>query len=98
MRWLSLQIVSDIFKKRLDRVLALVLNRVGFVDDIIVHGKNKIKHDGSFIILCETARVNKLKLNAKKLQFKFNNYKFFGHKLTPDGLIVEKEKMETLWK
>ena len=101
-RWLKLPIVlkiaSDIFQERLDRVLVLVPNTIRIVDDIVIYGLNEIEHDASFIILCETARANGLKLNAKKLQFKSNDCKFFGHKLTPDGLKADKRKMEDIVK
>ena len=101
-RWLKLpfglKIASDVFQKRLDRVLALVRNAIGIVDDMIIYGENEIEHDASFIILCETARVNGLRLNAKKLQFKSSDCKFFGHKLTPDGLKADKSKIEAIVK
>ena len=86
------------FQERLDRVLALVPNAIGIADDIIIYGENEIEHDASFIILCETARVNGLKLNAKKLQFKSSDCKFFGHKLTPDGLKADESKIEAIVK
>ena len=101
-RWLKLpfglKIASDVFQKRLNRVLALVPNAIGIADDIIIYGENEIEHDASFIILCETARVNGLKLNAKKLQFKSSDCKFFGHKLTLEGLKADKSKIEAIVK
>ena len=63
----GLKIASEIFQERLDRVLALVPNTIGIEDDIVMYGENEIEHDASFITLCETARANGLKLNAKKL-------------------------------
>ena len=101
-RWLKLpfglKIASDIFQERLDRVLTLVPNTIRIADDIVIYGETKTEHDTRFITLCETARANGLKLNAKKLQFKSNNCKFFGHKLTPDGLKAHKSKIEALVK
>ena len=101
-RWLKLPIVLkialDIFQERLDRVLALVPNTIGIADSIVIYGENEIEHDASFVTLCETARANGLNGNAKKLQFKSNNCKFFGHKLTPDGLKADKSKIETIVK
>ena len=101
-RWLKLpfglKIASDVFVERLDRVLALVPKTIGIADDIVIYGENEIEHDASFITLCETARANGLKLNAKKLQFKSNDCKFFGHKLTPDGLKADKSKIEAIVK
>ena len=83
-RWLKLpfglKIASDVFQERLDRVLALVPKTIGIADDIVIYGENEIEHDASFIILCETARANGLKLKAKKLEFKSNDCKFFGQK------------------
>ena len=86
------------FQERLDSVLILVPNTAGIADDIIAHGECEIEHDASFIILCETARIIGLKLNAKKLQFKSNDCKFFGHKQTPDGLKADKDKIEAIMK
>ena len=101
-RWLKLpfglKIGSDVFQERLDRVLPLVPNKIGIADDIVIYGENEIEHDANFITLCETGRANGLKLNAKKLQFKSNDCKCFGHKLTPDGLKVDKSKIEAIVK
>ena len=101
-RWLKLpfglKIASDIFQERLDRVLALVPNTIGIADDIVIYAENEIEHDASFITLCEIARANGLKLNTKKLQFKSNDCKFFGHKLAPDGLKADKSKLEAIVK
>ena len=94
----GLKIASDVFQERLDRVLTLVPNTIGIADDIVIYGENEIEHDASFITLCETARANGLKLNAKKLQFKSNDCKFFGHKLTPDCLKADKSKIEAIVK
>ena len=46
--------------------------------------------------MCETARINGLKLNAIKLQFKSTDSKFFGHKLTPQGLKADEDKVEAI--
>ena len=73
-------------------------NTIGIADDIVIYGENEIEHDASFITLCETARANGLKLNAQKLQFKSNDCKFFGHKLTLDGLKADKGKKEAIVK
>ena len=63
----GLKVSGDIFKERLDRVIRLVL---GIADDIVIHGATENTHDGTVLILYETARLNNLSLNSKKMQFK----------------------------
>ena len=53
-------------------------------------------HNGAVLILCETARLNNLSLNSKKMQFKSTDYKFLGHRLTPDGIKVDPKKIEAI--
>ena len=85
---------SDVFQERLDRVLRLVPGVVGIADDIITQGQSEVQHNASFITLCETARVNGLKLNKTKLQFKSTECKFFRHRLTPKGLKADEDRIK----
>ena len=41
-------------------------------------------------------RLNSLSLNSKKIQFKSTDCKFFGHRLTPDGIKVDPKKIEAI--
>ena len=66
------------------------------MDDIVIHGATENTHDGTVLILCETARLNNLSLNSKKMQFKSTDSKFFGHRLTPDGIKVDPKKIEAI--
>ena len=69
---------------------------IWIADDIITYGANEIDHDRNFLKLYKTARINGLKLNAKKLQFKSMDCKFFGHMLTPQGLKADEDKVEAI--
>ena len=99
-RWLRmpfhLKVSGDVFQERLDRVLRLVPGVLGIADDIVIHGTTENTHDGTVLVLCETARLNNLSLNSKKMQFKFTDCKFFGHRLTPDGIKVDPKKIEAI--
>ena len=53
-------------------------------------------HDGTVLILCETARLNNLSLNSIKMHFKSTDCKFFRHRLTPDGIKVDPKKIEAI--
>ena len=99
-RWLrmkfGLKVSGDVFQERLDRVLRLVPGVLGITDDIVIHGATENTHDGTVLVLCETARLNNLSLNSKKMQFKPTDCKFFGHRLTPDGVKVDLKKIEAI--
>ena len=65
-------------------------------DDIVIHGPTENTHDRTVLILCETARLNNLSLNSKKMQFKSTNCKFFGHRLSQDGIKADPKKIEAI--
>ena len=68
----------------------------GIADDILTHGKTEVEHDGRLLILLETAHMNNLSLNLKKIQFKSQDCKFFGHRLTPKGIKPDPEKVKAI--
>ena len=65
-------------------------------DDILTHGETEIQHDGRLLTLLKTARMNNLSLNPDKIQFKSIDCKFFGHRLTPEGLKPDPEKIKAI--
>ena len=99
-RWLrmpfGLKVSGDVFQERLDRVLRLVPGVLRIIDDIIIHSATENTHDGTVLVLCETARLNNLSLNSKMMQFKSTDCKLFGHRLTPDGIKVDPKKIEAI--
>ena len=99
-RWLrmpfGLKVSGDVFQERLHKVLRLVPGVLGITDDIVKCGATENTHDGTVLVQCETARLNNLSLNSKKLQFKSTDCKFFGHSLTPDCIKVDPKKIEAI--
>ena len=99
-RWLrmpfGLKVSGDVFQERLVKVLRLVPGVLGIADDIVIHCPTENTHDRTVLILCETARLNNLSLNSKKMQFKSTDCKFLGHRLTPDGIKVNPKKIEAI--
>ena len=73
-RWLrlpfGLEIASDVFQERLDRVFRLLKGVHGIADDILTHGETEVQHNGRLLTLLKTARMNNLSLNPDKIQFK----------------------------
>ena len=50
----------------------------------------------NMITLLKTARMINLSLNPDKIQFKSTDCKFFGHRLTPEGLKPNPEKIKAI--
>ena len=89
-RWLrmpfGLKVSGDVFQERLDKVLRLVPGVLGITDDIVIHGATENTHDGTVLVLCKTEQ---LIFEFQKMQFKSTDCKFFGNRLTPDGIKVD---------
>ena len=83
-------------KKDWIECLRLVPGVLGIADDIVIHGATENTHNGTVLVLCQTARLNNLSLNSKKMQFKSTDCKLFGHRLTPDGIKVDPKKIEAI--
>ena len=99
-RWLrlpfGLKIASDVFHERLDGVLRLLEGVHGIADDILTNGETEVQHDGRLLTLLKTARMNNLSPNPNKIQFKSTDCKFFRHRLTPEGLKLDPEKIKAI--
>ena len=51
----GLKVSGDVFQERLDRVLRLVPGVLEIADDIVIHSATENTHDGTVLVLCETA-------------------------------------------
>ena len=99
-KWLrlpfGLKVSSDVFQERLNSVLQGVKGITGCVDDVLTKGVDSKDHDVNLLRLLETARMNGIKFNPKKLQFKSTKCEFFGHTLTPEGMKIDDRKVEAI--
>lgn len=66
------------------------------MDDIVTRGVDSKGHDVILLRLLDTARMNGIKFNPKKLQFKTTEGEFFGQTLTPMGMKIDDRKVEAI--
>ena len=96
-KWLrlpfGLKVSSDVFQERLNSVLQGVKGITGCVDDVLARGVDSKDHD---VTMLETARMNGIEFNPKKLQFKSSKCEFFGHTLMPEGMKIDDRKVEAI--
>ena len=85
-------------KRDLTECFRLLEGVHGIADDILTHGETEVQHNGRLLTLLETARMNNLSLNPDKIQFKSTDCKFFGHRLTPEGLKLDPKKVKAIVK
>lgn len=81
-KWLrlpfGLRVSADVFHERPNAVLKNIKGVAGCVDDILTRGVDSKGHDVILLRLLDTARMNGIKFNPKKLQFKTTEGEFFG--------------------
>ena len=77
---------ADVFQERLNGVLKNIKGVTECVDDILTRGVDSKDHDVNLLRLLKTARMNGIKFNPKKLQFKTKECEFFEQTLTPMGM------------
>ena len=68
---------TNVFQERLNSALKGVKGITGCVDDVLARGIDSMYHDVNVLRLLETARMNGIKFNPKKLHFKSNKREFF---------------------
>lgn len=99
-RWLrlpfGLKIASDVFQQRLDAVINQIKHVSNIADDCLVYGSDPIQHDAALLLLLESARLNGIKFNASKMQFRVEQCTFFGEVLTSQGLKPDPCKLDAI--
>ena len=99
-RWLrlpfGLKVSSDVFQERLDAIISKIKSISNIADDCLVYGKDSQSHDVALLQLLESARLNGIKFNKDKMQFKTEECNFFGEKLTPQGMEVDPKKVQAI--
>ena len=88
----GLKVSADVCQERLNAVLKEKKGIKGCIDDILTRGVDSKDHDVNLLQLLETARMNGIKFNPKKLQFKTTKCDFFGQTITPKDMKVNDKR------
>lgn len=87
----------DIFQEILQTVvLADCSGVVNYLDDILVHGKDKAEHDKNLEIVLAKLREHNVLLNADKCVFGKQCVKFIGFRLTNEGWSIDDDKRKAI--
>ena len=93
---MGIVVAQDIFQSKLDATFIGMEGVTGIADDMIIAGKDEMKHDRNFLAFMEKCMENNLTLNAEKIQFKQSQVSFYGHIWSENGISPDPKKIQAL--
>ena len=87
-------VAQDIFQSKLDSIFIGMEGVTGIADDMIIAGRDEMKHDRNFLAFMEKCMNNNLTLNSEKILFKQSKVLFYGHcwskhRISPDPKKIQ---------
>ena len=92
----GLSVSSEIFQRKLLEALDGLTNVVCIADDVIVHGKDIDNHDKHLTEFHQRCHEKGIKLNKDKQELRMKEITFMGHRITPDGLKPDSDKVKAI--
>ena len=90
------------FMDLMNRVFQLYIDYfvMVFIDDILVHSKDRENHDTHLLVVLETLRNERLYAKLSKCEFWLREVSFLGHIVSEEGIQVDLKKVEVIieWK
>ena len=87
---------QEVFHKRVHEIFEDIQGVETDIDDILVWGRTLQEHDERLKATLERARECNLKFKPEKCHFRSTSVSYIGHKLTPDGIKPDPEKIEAI--
>ena len=87
-------VVQDIFQSKLDSIFIGMEGVIGIADDMVIAGRDEMKHDRNFLAFMEKCMSNNLTLNSEKIQFKQLQVSFYGHCWSKHGISPDPKKIQ----
>ena len=85
---------AEVFQKYNEEIFGDIPNVFVYIDDILVFGETNEEHDIALETVMKKARINNIKFNKDKFQYKSEQVKYLGFKfqyktITPDESAIE---------
>jgi len=84
------QFMNDIFSDLLNMSVVI------YLDNILIYSNNMSKHKQHVKEVLQRLRKHSLYANADKCEFHKTTMEYLGYILTPDGLLMDKTKVQTI--
>jgi hypothetical protein len=83
-------LMNDIFREYMDEFVMV------YLDDILIFSKDQETHDKHVRLVLATLREHGLYAKMEKCEFDKSSVAFFGYVISPDGIFMDKSKVETI--
>ncbi len=83
-------LMNDIFREYMDEFVVV------YLDDILIFSKDHENHDKHVRLMLVTLREHGLYAKLEKCEFNKFSMAFFGYVISPDGIFMDKSKVETI--
>jgi hypothetical protein len=83
-------LMNDIFREYMDKFVMV------YLDDILIFSKNQEDHDKHVRLVFAKLREHGLYAKLEKCQFDKSLVEFLGYVISPDGVSMDKSKVETI--
>nr|GEV80240.1 putative reverse transcriptase domain-containing protein [Tanacetum cinerariifolium] len=83
-----MDLINRVFKPYLDKFM------IDFIDEILIHSKNKEEHEEHLTLILELLKKDELYAKLSKCEFWIPKVQFFGHVNDSQGIHVDLAKIE----
>ncbi len=83
-------LMNDIFREYMDEFVVV------YLDDILIFSKDQETHDKHVRLVLATLQEHGLYAKLEKCEFDKSSVAFFGYVISPDGIFMDKSKVETI--
>ena len=92
----GINIAPEIFQRKMHVLLEGLEGVAAYMDDVIVHRKDKATHDRHLQCALERMEQVGLKLNKEKYVYAQSQLRFLGHIVDADGITADPEKVRAI--
>ena len=93
---MGIVVAQDIFQSKLDAIFIGMEGVTEIADDIVIAGRDEMKHNRNFLAFMEKCMENNLTLNSEKIQFKQTQVSFYAHSWSQHRISPDPKKIQAL--
>ena len=93
---MGISLGPEVFQSKMQEMLKGLEGCEAIMDDTIVFGRTEEEHDKRLNAVLKRVEESGLKLNKSKCQMKKKEVKYFGHKISAEGISADPDKVKAI--